>query len=62
MMGPWSPPFSLAGAKSLRVAADADLIEGFLDRAVEGFAGESGEVDGDVFAGEGLLDEGAQAD
>jgi len=44
------------------VAADADLIEGFLDRAVEGFAGESGEVDGDVFAGEGLLDEGAQAD
>ena len=42
--------------------ADADLIEGFLDRAVEGFAGESGEVDGDVFAGEGLLDERPQAD
>jgi hypothetical protein len=42
--------------------ADADLIERFLNRAVEGLAGESGEVDGDVFAGEGLLDEGAQAD
>jgi hypothetical protein len=44
------------------VLADADLVERFLDRAVEGFAGESGEVDGDVLAGEGLLDERAQAD
>lgn len=38
-------------------AADADLVEGFLDDAVEGLAGESGEVDGDVLAGERLLDE-----
>jgi hypothetical protein len=44
------------------VLADADVVEGFLDGAVEGFAGESGEVDGYVLAGEGLLDERAQAD
>jgi hypothetical protein len=43
-------------------AADADVVEGFLDRAVEGFAGEFGEVDGDVLGGEGLLDEGPHPD
>jgi hypothetical protein len=52
-------PYSHGGGLDL---ADADLIEGFLDRAMEGFAGEPGEVDGDVLAGEGLLDEGTQAD
>src|ERR1035441_4701954 len=52
-------PYGQGGGLDL---ADADLVEGFLDRAVEGFTGESGEVDGDVFAGEGLLDEGTQAD
>jgi len=43
-------------------AADADVVQRFLDRAVQGLAGESGEVDGDVLGGEGLLDEGAHPD
>ena len=40
---------------------EPDLVERFLDDAVEGLAGESGEVDGDVLAGECLLDERAQS-
>jgi hypothetical protein len=43
-------------------AANADVVERFLHRAVEGLAGESGEVDGDVLGCEGLLDEGAHPD
>jgi hypothetical protein len=42
--------------------ADADLIQGFLDDSVQRLPGEAGEVDGDVLAGEGLLDERTQAD
>jgi len=43
-------------------AADADVVERLLDRAVQGLAGEPGEVDGDVLSGEGLLDEGPHPD
>lgn len=42
-------------------AADSDLVERFLKGSVESFAGESGEVDGDVAAGESLLDVGAES-
>ena len=42
--------------------AHADLVQRLLNRAVQGFAGEAGEVDDDVLAGKRLLDEGAQAD
>lgn len=42
-------------------AADADLVERFLDDTVQRLAGHPGEVDRDVLAGEGLLHERADA-
>jgi hypothetical protein len=39
----------------------ADLVKGFLDNAVQGLAGEPGEVDRDVLGGKCLLDVWAQA-
>lgn len=40
---------------------EPDLVQRFLDDAVQGFPGETGEVDSDVLAGECLLDERAQS-
>ena len=45
-----------------RQAAGADLVERLLDDAVQGLAGEAGEVDRDVWLLEGALDVRAQAD
>ncbi len=42
--------------------ADADAVERFLDDAVQGLAGESGEVDRDVLSRERALDIGTDAD
>jgi hypothetical protein len=43
-------------------STDADLVEWFLDRAVQGLAGEAGEVDRHVVGLERALDVGAESD